>query len=73
MRKVKNIIINEALLNEIIEEKRNDLAIIHNLENSSFSLSGEPEMAYFSSVRKFFRNNISHNIMNRNQELIKKI
>ena len=73
MRKVKNVVINSNLLDEIIEEKKRDLAMIHNLENSNFSLSGEAEMAYFSSVRNFFRNNISHNIMNRNQELIKKI
>lgn len=64
---------NENLLNEIIEEKSKDLVIIRRIENSSFSLSGEAEMAYFSSIRNFFRTSISHNIMNRNQELVKKI
>ena len=73
MRKVKNIVINKSLLDEVIEEKNKDFSNIKRIESTSFSLSGEVEMAYFSSVRNFFRTSTSHNIMNKNQELIKKI
>ena len=69
MKKITNLNISNTL-DEIIEEKIVEHKRISEIENASFSLTGEVEAHYFSSIRRFFKNKISHNIMDRNQDNI---
>ena len=69
MKKINNLKISNTL-DDIIEEKISEDKRISRLESASFSLHGEVEAHYFVSVRRFFKNSISHSIMDRNQDNI---
>jgi hypothetical protein len=65
---MKKMNINKQLLEDTIMESNKDFKIIRRVESARFSLTGECEMAYFSSIRNFLKTSVAHNIMDRNQD-----
>lgn len=69
MDNIKNLKINEKLLLEVCTEKEKDINTYGIISSSNYPLSGEFEVYYFAYVRNFFKNSISHRIMEINQDI----
>ena len=68
MRKINDLNFNKQLLEDTIMDRNEDFKVIRRIEKADFSLTGEIEMAYFSSIRSFLKTTIARSIMDRNQD-----